>query len=112
MNEGAIIAAVAGPAGMALVAWYLITRTLPGMTKIFQEELRALRSDNSALRDELDKVRETHTSNSNRKIEAIGKLNNRLSRVEATIVAQSGGRSSLDTEVGIQPEWLHKKPRD
>lgn len=101
MDDGAIIAAVAGPAGMALVAWYLITRTLPSMTRIFQEELAALRADNAALRGELVKVRESHTDNSSRKIEAISRLDNRLSRVEATIVANSGGRISRATGVGI-----------
>lgn len=35
MGTAEIIAAIAGPAGMALVAWYLLTKWIPGMRAEF-----------------------------------------------------------------------------
>lgn len=101
--DSAIIAAIAGPAGMALVAWYLITKTLPKQQEAFTAALEHLRQDNKDLRAALDKMRDAQVESSRAEAEAVGVVGNRLTRIESALVAQSAGRSTMTTGVGIVP---------
>lgn len=101
--DGAILAAIAGPAGMAVMAWYLITKTLPRQQKAFTKALEHLRQDNKDLRGSLDKMRDAQATGSKSEALALGVVGNRLTRIEAALVARSGGRRVLTTANGIVP---------
>jgi hypothetical protein len=101
--DGTLIAAIAGPAGMALVAWYLITKTLPTQQKAFTEALSQIRKDNHELRATIDKMRDAQVESSKLEADAVVVVGTRLTRIEAALVAQSRGQSVMTTGVGLVP---------
>ena len=103
MGTETIIALIAGPCGMAVVAWYLITRTLPQQKDDFLAELKAFRDELKAIREELKTMREKQFEGSKAEAAAVAKVENRLARIEAVIVSESDGRLTMETGVGIRP---------
>ncbi len=108
--DGAILAAIAGPAGMAVMAWYLVTKTLPKQQEAFTQALEHLRADNKELRDVMDKMRESQVKSSKAEAEAVVVVGTRLTRIETFLVSSSGGRVDMKTGVGITPVARDRKP--
>ncbi len=96
---------------MAVVAWYLITKTIPEMRADFRADLAALRGENEKLRKSIDTMREAQVESSKLEATELGRVRERLARIDAAISANNP-RVEVQTGVGLVPITRDRKPRE